>query len=110
VNPAGAAAERRVRRHYRLRGYQVLGTNVWVGGAELDLVLRRGGRLVFCEVKMRRGAGFGHPLEAVGVEKERRLRRAAEGFLARRPDLRRLDVAFEVAAVQGRRIARVPAF
>jgi putative endonuclease len=106
VNPAGAAAERRVRRHYQLRGYRVLASNVRAGGNELDLVVRRGRRLVFCEVKMRRGGRFGDPLEAVGPEKTRRVRRAAEGFLARRPDLLVLDIGFEVAAVRGRRIER----
>ena len=108
MNPAGAAAERRVRLHYRLRGYRLLAANVRAGGNELDIVLRRGGRLVFCEVKMRTGAGFGDPLEAVGPEKARRVRRAADAFLARNPGLAGLDVVLEVAAVRGRSIVRVP--
>jgi Holliday junction resolvase-like predicted endonuclease len=57
---------------------------------------------------MRSGAGYGDPWEAVGPEKERRLRRAAEAFLARSRELGQLEVAFEVAAVRGRRIERVP--
>jgi putative endonuclease len=104
----GSEGERRVRLHYRLRGYRVLAANTRAGGNELDIVLRRGRRLVFCEVKMRSGLAFGDPWEAVGPEKERRLRRAAEGFLARNPGLLDLDIAFEVAAVRGRRIDRVP--
>ena len=104
----GAEAERRVRLHYRLRGYRVLAANTRAGGNELDVVLRRGRRLVFCEVKARAGRGFGDPGEAVGPEKERRLRRAAEGFLARNPGFLDLEIAFEVAAVRGRRIERVP--
>jgi putative endonuclease len=105
---SGARAERRVRLHYRLRGYRVLAANVRAGGNELDVVLRRGRKLVFCEVKMRSGDRFGDPWEAVGPEKQRRLRRAAEGFLLRNPRLQMLDLAFEVAAVRGRRIERVP--
>ena len=105
---SGARAERRVRLHYRLRGYRVLAANTRAGGNELDVVLRRGRKLVFCEVKTRSGDRFGDPWEAVGPEKQRRLRRAAEGFLVRNPRLRMLDVAFEVAAVRGRRIERVP--
>jgi len=104
----GAEAERRVRLYYRVRGYRVLAANTRAGGNELDIVLRRGRRLVFCEVKMRSGQGFGDPWEAVGREKERRLRRAAEGFLARNRGLLELDIAFEVVAVRGRRIERVP--
>jgi putative endonuclease len=103
----GRDAERRVRRFYRLRGYRVLAANARAGGNELDVVLRRGRRLVFCEVKARSGAGFGDPAEAVGAEKARRLRRAAEGFIARRPELATLEVALEVVAVRGRRIERV---
>ena len=108
MNPAGAAAERRVRRHYRLRGYRVLAANARAGGNELDIVLRRGNRLLFCEVKARSGDRFGDPLEAVGPEKARRIRRAAEGFLARHPELAGLEVCLEVAAVRGGRIERTP--
>jgi len=97
-----------VRRYYRLRGYRVLAANVRAGGNELDVVVRRGHRLVFAEVKARSGSEFGHPWEAVGPEKTRRLRRAAEGWLARRPDLAELDVSFEVVAVRGERIERAP--
>jgi putative endonuclease len=104
----GPDAERRVRLHYRLRGYRVLDANARSGGNELDVVVRRGRRLVFCEVKARSGIRFGDPLEAVGPEKLRRLERAASGWLARRPELADLDVAFEGVAVRGRRIERVP--
>jgi putative endonuclease len=104
---SGAEAERRVRRFYRLRGYRILGANVRAGGNELDIVVRRGRRLVVCEVKARSGSEYGAPWEAVGPEKERRLRRAAEGWIARNPELRELEVACEVVAVRGRRLDRV---
>lgn len=104
----GPDAERRVRLHYRLRGYRVLAANAWAGGYELDVVVRRGRRIVFAEVKARAGPGFGHPLEAVGPEKARRLERAAAAWLALRPELAGLDVVFEAVAVRGRTIARAP--
>ena len=104
----GPDAERRVRLHYRLRGYRVLAANEWAGGNELDLVVRRGQRLVFCEVKAKSGTRYGSPWEAVGPEKVRRVRRAAETWLARRPELAGLDVALEAVAVRGRRIERAP--
>jgi putative endonuclease len=103
----GTEAEKRVRRYYLLRGYRVLAANVRAGGNELDVVVRRGRRLVFVEVKSRSGERFGDPLEAVGPEKARRLRRAAEGFLARNPELLELEIRFEVAAVRNGRIDRV---
>jgi putative endonuclease len=104
----GTEAERRVRRHYLLRGYRIVAANTTAGGNELDLVVRRGRRVVFVEVKARSGTGFGDPAEAVGPEKSRRVRRAAEGFLARHPGLLELDIAFEVAAVRNGRVERTP--
>ena len=104
---SGADAERRVRRFYRLRGYRILGANVRAGGNELDILARRGRHLVVCEVKARSGSDYGDPFEAVGPEKERRLRRAAEGWIARNPELQELEVTCEVIAVRGRRLDRV---
>jgi putative endonuclease len=99
--------ERRAARHYRLRGYRILGANVWAGGYELDLIVRRGRRLVFCEVKGKTGPGFGDPLEMVDEEKLRRLRLAAETWLARNPAYLQLDCAFEVVAVRSGELERV---
>ncbi|HET6697331.1 MAG TPA: YraN family protein [Gaiellaceae bacterium] len=103
----GPEAERRVRRHFRLRGYVILDANAWVGGYELDLVVRRGRTVVVCEVKARSGPAYGDPLEAIGPEKARRVRQAAETWLARRPELEGLDVRLEAVGVHGRRIQRV---
>jgi putative endonuclease len=105
---AGAAVERRAVRHYRLRGYRVLARNVWAGGYELDLVVRRGRRLVFVEVKGKGGNLFGGPAEMVGSEKRRRIRLAAETWLSTHPDLRALEICLEVVAVTGRRLERIP--
>jgi putative endonuclease len=100
-------AERRALWHYRLRGYRILGTNVWAGGNELDLVARRGGSLVFCEVKSKTTAGRGDPLEMVSPEKQRRLRRAAVAWLARQPALAGLETSFDVVAVRSGRLERI---
>jgi putative endonuclease len=90
-----------------MRGYRIVGTNVWAGGHELDLVARKGKRLVFCEVKSKSGDGRGDPLEMVGFEKRRRLRIAAEAFLASRPELTELECSFEVVAVRGATVERI---
>ena len=104
----GHRAERRVAWHYRLRGYRVLGRNVRAGGVELDLIVRRGRRLVFCEVKLKQGPGFGDPLEAVDERKRERLRRGVEAWLVANPRLATLDVCFELAAVRPDGIELVP--
>jgi putative endonuclease len=84
----------------------VLAKNAWVGGYELDLVVRRGRTLVFCEVKAKANGRFGDPIEMVGAEKQRRLRLAAEAWLAANPDGRDLEVAFEVLTLRAGRLAR----
>ena len=103
----GAAAERRARWYYRGRGYRVLATNARAGGNELDLVVRRGRRLVFVEVKQKSGEAFGDPAEMVTEEKQRRIRRAARAWLAAHPELEDLEIAFDVLAVRPRGIERL---
>jgi putative endonuclease len=103
----GTDAERRAANHYRLRGFRVLDRNAWVGGYELDLVVRRGRRLVFVEVKEKTGTGFGDPLEMIDEEKQRRVAHAVESWLAQRPALDGLDVRLEAVAVRPDGIRRV---
>jgi putative endonuclease len=105
----GREEERRAVRHYRLRGYRILGTNVWAGGNELDVVARRGKTLVFCEVKGKSGTGYGDPLEMVDEEKLRRIVRAGEAWLVAHPHLAGLDIRLDVVAVRGERLERVSA-
>jgi len=100
-------AERRALWWYRLRGWRILGANVWAGGNELDLIARRGRELRFVEVKEKGGPAFGDPLEMVTAEKQRRVRRAAAAWLAANPELSGLRVSFDVVAVRAGRLERV---
>jgi putative endonuclease len=77
----------------------VLAANVWTGRYELDLVLRRGRRVVFCEVKAKSGPGFGDPIEMITPEKMRRLRAAADLWLVRHPDCAVLEIRYEAVAI-----------
>ncbi len=81
----GRRAERRAARFLRSLGYTILAANQYVRGGELDLIAREGDCLVFVEVKARWSGRFGPPEAALTPSKRRRLRRAAETYLARHP-------------------------
>ena len=76
----------------------MLATNVWVAGYELDLVLRRGRTIVFCEVKAKGTSERGDPMEMITPEKVRRLRLAAEMWLAANAEAGACEARFDVAA------------
>jgi putative endonuclease len=63
-------------------GLTVLDRNWRCREGELDVVARDRTTLVFCEVKTRRGIGYGDPVEAVTHAKQRRLRVLAQRWLA----------------------------
>ena len=77
------------------------------GGYELDLIVRRGRQLRFVEVKERASDGYGGAAAAVGAEKQRRVRRAAQGWLVRHPEHRSLEIGFDVVAVQAGKLERL---
>jgi putative endonuclease len=79
-------------------GLRVLDRNWRCREGELDVVAREGDALVFCEVKTRRGVGYGHPVEAVTPAKQRRLRRLAQRWLAAH-DEHAPDLRFDVVGV-----------
>jgi putative endonuclease len=78
---AGDAAERLVVARLVAAGWRILGTNVHLGRAELDIVAvdpAPPARLVVVEVRMRRTRDFGLPEETVDAAKRARIRRAAQ--------------------------------
>ena len=62
-------------------GYKIICRNFDVGFAEIDLVAEKKGIIAFVEVKQRKSTAFGLPCQAVGPEKQRKIRRAAEYYL-----------------------------
>jgi putative endonuclease len=70
--------------------------------------VRRGRRLAFVEVKSKAGTRFGDPLEMVDDVKVRRLRAAADAWLVRHPELRGLEVRFDLIADRAGRLQHVP--
>ena len=94
------AAERLLRRE----GYRIVERNYRTRVGEIDFIAFDGDVLCFIEVKGRRALGFGFPEEAVTLEKQRRIHRAAEWYLSRRAEdggNRRFDVVSIVGSGKG---------
>ena len=103
----GRLGERLAAAHFARLGFSVLAQNHHTRFGELDLVLSDGRTLVFCEVKAKTGTGFGDPLEMVTPEKVRRVRRAAEVWLAAHDECSGLEVRFDVVVERGGRLEHV---
>ena len=103
----GDYGEDRAQRWYLDRGYVLYDRNWRCADGELDLVLGLtddgAHTIVFCEVKTRTNHRFGAPFEAVGRDKQRRLRHLAMAWLdAHQVRARRLR--FDVASVTSGRV------
>ena len=95
----GAAGEARAARWYEDNGYVVLARNWRCKAGEIDLVVARPGVVAIVEVKARRTAAFGAPVEAVTLDKQRRIRTLAFHYLAAHPTRGRLR--FDVVSILG---------
>ncbi|MGH7665064.1 MAG: YraN family protein [Gemmatimonadaceae bacterium] len=94
-------AERWLRRH----GWRIVQRRYRSGRRDIDLIIERNGTVAFVEVKARRGAAFGDPVEAVNWRKQRELRRSAMTWIDRHgrpPESYRFDVVGVL--VEGERI------
>jgi putative endonuclease len=85
-------------------GMRLVERNWRCGQGEIDLVAQDGDELVFVEVKTRSSVGFGHPLEAITIDKLARLRRLAAAWCAAHPGrhgLVRIDAVAVIAPARG---------
>ena len=95
----GSGGEAAAAAWYAARDFRILARNWRCRVGEIDIVAVRGALLVICEVKTRRSLAFGGGFEAVGWEKQRKLRQLAELFLAGCP-VSPASVRFDVASVE----------
>lgn len=93
----GSWGEDRAVAYLKRCGLTILERNFRTPVGEVDIIARYGKVLVFAEVKTRRSARFGSPLEAVGPVKQRQIIRAAQWYLTRHGG--KLQPRFDVIAV-----------
>jgi putative endonuclease len=83
----GPAGEQLASEHLSRLGYEIVERNYRTRWGELDIVARQGTTLAFCEVKSRRAGGrAGRPFDAVGRDKQVRVRRMASSWLLEHRD------------------------
>ena len=98
----GRFGEERAARYLRLRGYRILETNYACRTGEIDLIAKKGGYIVFVEVKLRKSADFAAAREFVTAAKQQRIRSTAALWLSQNETALqpRFDVV-EIYAPQG---------
>ena len=94
----GIAGEDVAAAWYLSQGYEILDRNWRCRAGELDLVVRRGAEVVFCEVKSRSTTMFGAPQEAVTHDKRQRIRHLAARWIEG-SRFRPAQIRFDVAAI-----------
>jgi len=98
MNPSGARAEDLCAKLLSAAGLRVIERNWRCRLGEIDLIAEEQGTLVFAEVRMRTGDGFGGAGESLTAAKRSRLIAAARLYLARRPEA---PCRFDVILVDG---------
>ena len=100
----GAFGEDRAVSYLRRRGYTILERNFRCRQGEIDIIAKKRQYLVFAEVKLRKGTGYGEAREFVTAAKQERIRTTAALWLSRHEtELQpRFDV-LEVYAPEGER-------
>jgi putative endonuclease len=100
----GQWAEALCRWHLRLRGWRIVACDWRCPSGEIDILARRRDILAAIEVKSR--SDYASGAAALLPRQRRRIARAAEAFLAMRPDLASLALRFDVMVVEPRRLPR----
>ncbi len=104
-NESGRLAEQLAADWLVGKGYELLDTNYRHGYAEIDLVMKHRGLLIFVEVKFRSGTGFGFAEEFVDSTKKKLLVKAADNYIYEK-DWEK-DIRFDIIGVYKDRAGNV---
>jgi len=90
-NELGKKGEEMAVHWFQQRGYAILHRNWRHSHSEVDIIASKNDTLHFIEVKARKTEKYGLPEESVGVKKMEMLMKAAEEFLFRFPEWKRIQ-------------------
>lgn len=97
----GGAAEQQAARFLQSCGLHLLARNVLYRCGELDLVMQDQDLIVFVEVRLRSKSAFASAAASVGIEKQRRVRAAAQLWLLKNFGNAWPPCRFDVFAITG---------
>ena len=96
-NDIGSESEKLACEWLQSHGYEFVEANYRYKHAEIDLIMKHKGILVFVEVKFRSGTGYGYAEEFVDYKKRQLIIRAADNFIYER-DWHK-DIRFDIVGV-----------
>jgi putative endonuclease len=94
----GKAGEDRASKFLTKQGYRILERNYRTRNGEIDLIALHQGTIAFIEVKTRTSDAFGAPELAVTAQKQRRMVKAALGYIKFKK-LHQVPCRFDVVAI-----------
>ena len=78
-------------------GYKILHTRCRIEGIEIDIIAQKDDILAFVEVKTRRSDALESPQEAVDIQKQHRLIRAANAYM--QTSAQDMSIRFDIIAI-----------
>ena len=104
---SGGGGEHIAEEFLKAHGAEIIAKNFKAAGAEIDLIAKMDGRIVFAEVKARFGSRYGTPGEAITPAKAARIRRAATVYLKFNGGLNQ-PVRFDALLISEEGIKHIP--
>lgn len=90
------------------KGYFIVKKNYRVRQGEIDIVARDKSTLVFVEVKYRKNATSGHPLEAVNYKKQKQITKTAMFYMVENKiTIDNTPIRFDVIGILGDKIEHI---
>ena len=91
----GLYGQEEAAKYLQAQGMSLIEANFRIPSAEIDLIMKDDDYIVFVEVKYRRDTRYGLPREAIGYHKQKKIKKAALHYIARRR-LSNQDFRFDV--------------
>jgi putative endonuclease len=95
----GNRGEQIAKEYLKRLGFEILEMNFRFGHGEIDIIAKDCDTLVFCEVKMRKSDEYGDPEYAITSNKQKQIRKIAQGYLYEH-EIKDQDCRFDVVAVR----------